>query len=229
MVARCKRVVPPRSRRASGYTAGEMRQTVDALRAWRAAHPGIDNPGPDDGWHGNVRGVEAFVDQDVRLRAKLARSHPSRLKVLDQVENLPFDLHHEVIGLALSEPNALLSATSDQFDIGVSGGEPDRAAIIAELMGTLRTLRVLVLLGSSSGLCFPAVSLLTLLWALSIIQAQYTAPHVLPSVAPPRVVRPPGQFVIAGPRAPRAPGRPHPSLSITVEGASGYTRQRGAP
>jgi hypothetical protein len=133
-----------------------------------------------------------------------------------------------VIRLALSHPDELLAATSDTFDVGVLDNDPDHAAIVADLVATLRVLKILALLSLSAGRRFPAAALLTLLYALVVLQIPQAASQLVPSESPPRVTRPPGQFVIAQPRMPRAPGRPRPSLSITVEGASGRARRGGA-
>lgn len=227
-VARGERMVPPRSERASGYSAGEMRQIGHALRAWRAAHPGVGDPGPDDGWHGHVPGVEAFVERDVQLRAQLARSHPFRLKLLGRVENLPFLLHHEVISLALARPSELLTATSDTFDVEVSDNEPAPAPIVSNLVATLQVLRLLTLLGMSAGRRFPVAGLLTLLYALVALQVLHSAPQAALSTSPPYVTQPPGRFVITQPQIPRAPGRPSPRCSSQSRLRRGCVRQRGA-
>lgn len=229
VVARGRHVVPPRSQRAGGYSAAEMRQAAHALQAWRAANPVADAPGPGDGWHGHLLGVEAFVELDASLRAELARSHPYRLKLLDRVQNLPFDLHHEVIRLALSRPSELLVATSDSFDVGVSKNEPDQAAIVADLAATLGVLKLLALLGLSAGRRFPAASMLTLLYVLILLQTVRSASQTVPSASPStRITRPPGQLVITEPRMPRAPGCP---VSLAVHhsrGCGGLCAPRGS-
>lgn len=222
---------PPRPARAGEYSAGEIRAAVRMLGAWKSANPEQDDPGPEDGWvRGYIPGFQAFVTRDDDARDKLTARHRKRLALLDRAEFLPYTAHEELVALALSKPEKLLTATVKnlRYLCGVSPYEKHYAQAIAELSVMLRLLKVLALLAATTGRSFPSLLKMTFLLALAAQPQARVPARSDRDEPPPRVQRPPGQLVLSGPRVARAPGAARPSLSTTVRAAAGCVCPGGA-
>jgi hypothetical protein len=222
---------PPRPARAGEFSAGEIHSAMRVLGAWKRANPQQGDPGPEDGWvRGYLPGFKAFVARDNEARERLTARHGKRLALLDGAQFLPYTAHEQLIALALSEPETLLTAAVEDilYLRDVPPYAEHYAEMVAELSMMLRLLKVLALLAATTGRSFPSLLKITFLLALAAQWQAHEPARSARDEPPPRAQRPPGQLVLSGPRVARAPGAACPSLSTTVRAAADCVRPGGA-
>jgi hypothetical protein len=196
------------------YSAREIRK---ALR----------ESGPEEAPRGLIEGFKAFVASDKTARTRLAGNHPKRRRLLDRAEDLPFTVHQELMQL---RPESVFTSEAKDALVHPWHSEPsDRAKMADEAETALLLVRFLTLLLLAAGQTHPFMVLLVLSRLLEEKQtSQNSATWPAPQNRPARVVKPPGQLVLAEPRLARAPNLARPSSPCAARTVPGCVRLGGA-
>jgi hypothetical protein len=182
---------------------------------------------PEDAPRGLIEGFKALVASDKTARARLAGNHPKRRRLLDRAEDLPFTVHQDL--MRLGPEGALMPYARDVLCHEWHLEPPDRRSMASQAEAALLLVRFLALLVLTASRTHPFMVLLVLSQLLEAKQTpQNSATWPAPQNRPARVVKPPGQTVLAEPRLARAPNLPRPSSPCAARTVPGCVRLGGA-
>jgi hypothetical protein len=182
---------------------------------------------PEEAPRGLTAGFKAFVASDKTARTRLAGNHPKRRRLLDRAEDLPFTVHQEL--MQLRPESVFTSRARDALVHSWHLETVDRAKMADQAEAALRLVRFLTLLVLASGRTHPFIVLLVLSQFLNEKRmSQNSATWPAPRSRPARVMKPPGQLVLAEPRQARAPNLARPSSPCAARTVPGCVRLGGA-